>query len=262
MKPDFSEFSYGYAVTEEFSNWQDLRLQTAPEFPSLLDEGKKGKGYDVALKPNGTGLPLFLQFKCAQYIKYTWTTQESKLGLFRKPFYRFDLRPTKYSSQHPSLMDLEAQGNEVYYVAPVFHKTPELDHAYSQRQVINQSIFFRPKDIGSLPDNKTHCISFDETRIAYRLSNPIKVASLEAEQVASRLRMQVRQRGDFALSEDSLSRLANSLIKITNGLRIDENEGESILIHQLPPLRQIAYLSRTFLDCAFFIVSEIGNGNS
>ena len=40
------------------------------------------------------------------------------------------LRPLKHSQQHDLLLDLEQQGNDVYYAAPEFHLPDELNKAY------------------------------------------------------------------------------------------------------------------------------------
>ncbi len=63
MKPEMSEFSYGYALTDELIHWHGTSLTAAPIFPSLYQEGKSGGGYDVMLQRSG--IPLFLQFKLA-----------------------------------------------------------------------------------------------------------------------------------------------------------------------------------------------------
>ena len=63
MKPQISEFSYGYALTDELIHWHGTNLTAAPIFPSLYQEGQVGGGYDLMLQR--PGLPLFLQFKLA-----------------------------------------------------------------------------------------------------------------------------------------------------------------------------------------------------
>jgi len=40
MTPEISEFSYGFALTNEIVAWATLKI--APIFPSLIEEGKKG----------------------------------------------------------------------------------------------------------------------------------------------------------------------------------------------------------------------------
>ena len=51
---DFSEFTFGFALTENFSRSKSLR--GVPVFPSLKEEGQKTGGYDVALD-DGKGIP-------------------------------------------------------------------------------------------------------------------------------------------------------------------------------------------------------------
>jgi hypothetical protein len=65
VKPDFPEFSYGFALTREICERWKRGLKVAPVFPSLIQEGRTGGGYDVLLEP---GFPLFLQFKISQYM--------------------------------------------------------------------------------------------------------------------------------------------------------------------------------------------------
>jgi hypothetical protein len=60
-KCQFSEFSYGYCVTEDLAVGQNMPLTAAPVFPSLVQEGQSGVGYDVRFEL--PGIPLFLQFK-------------------------------------------------------------------------------------------------------------------------------------------------------------------------------------------------------
>lgn len=63
MKPDFSEFSYGYAVTEELASSLKARLVGSPIFPSLYEEGQSGGGYDVKFPTSGAALFSSIQVK-------------------------------------------------------------------------------------------------------------------------------------------------------------------------------------------------------
>jgi len=67
MKPDISEFSYGYVVTEALVRGFGTDISAAPVFPSLVAEGREGGGYDVRIEISG--IPLFLQFKLSDYMK-------------------------------------------------------------------------------------------------------------------------------------------------------------------------------------------------
>ena len=157
MKPNISEFSYGYAITEELIHWNGTNITAAPVFPSLYEEGQPGGGYDVMLKR--PGIPLFLQFKLSDFMVRS-TAQECQDGLFTIPFYRMHLRPSRYSAQHEMLLDLEKDGNEVYYSAPAFHEPVELNEAYINHQVKVRSIWLRPSWIGYLRDGENHHVAF------------------------------------------------------------------------------------------------------
>jgi hypothetical protein len=152
MKPNISEFSYGYALTSELVDQFGLKRAGAPYFPSLKAEGKSG-GFDVQLP----GLPVFLQFKLSDILTTKNAKDQVTLGL---PYYRFHLRALKYSKQHDHLLTLEQCGNLVYYVAPRFHEPRELNGAFTSTRVLVQSAFLAPSAIGALPDQDAHSVSF------------------------------------------------------------------------------------------------------
>jgi len=153
MKPNISEFSYGFALTSEIVKTFGLSGHGAPSFPNQVVEGKPGGGYDMKLP----GLPIFVQFKLSQCLTTKNAKDSSHFGL---PYYRFNIRAQKYSKQHQLLLDLEAKGKKAYYAAPRFHEPSELDDAFSGANVIAQSAFFAPSSIGALPDEKEHSVSF------------------------------------------------------------------------------------------------------
>src|SRR4051794_37173385 len=77
VTPEISEFSYGFALTNELVGW--TALKAAPMFPSLIEEGKKGGGYDVKL--DAPGKPLYLQFKRAHCMTRRSAREISSYGL-------------------------------------------------------------------------------------------------------------------------------------------------------------------------------------
>lgn len=168
MKSTFSEFSYGYAVTEELMKICKAKSPGAPIFPSLYEEGKSG-GYDVKIPTKGK--PIFLQFKLTDCLT-TRNALEYKNGLLSLNYYRMYLRPLKYSNQHNLLLNLERRGRAVYYIAPEFHLVSELHKHYNKQEIIDHSAFFAPSDIGPLPDIHEHYIVFkrNPSTLAYRCS--------------------------------------------------------------------------------------------
>ena len=262
MRPGISEFSYGYAVTEALVRDASLPLTAAPVFPSLLEEGKEGGGYDLLL--NGPGVPLFIQFKLAEYMTGRKGTPEIRDRLFTGPFYRMHLRPLRRSNQHQLLCELEAQGNPVYYIAPAFHETTALNDLYLNKQILRKSVYFKPSTIGPLPDTSDHHVAFQLSGDAYRLSDPAHIQQpfdllTFTEDLVGRLNIQ----GEYALSFENVSLLIRSMIDI---LALDDMFHEqdvsniAMILDDIPGLlEQLSFLSRVFFECNLFIVrTKIG----
>lgn len=172
---EFSEFSYGFAVTEEMIHGWGSRLTAVPYFPTLREEARIG--FDVRLDRNG--IPLFLQFKISEGMT-SRRARECQLGLpMGTPFYRMHLHRMDRSNQHQALLTLEQTGEEVYYVAPRFNRQTEFSLAYFQRRVIARSAFIRPGDIGRILDNQSHWVAFDQMgRRGWRFSEPVEVETI------------------------------------------------------------------------------------
>jgi hypothetical protein len=166
MRPkDLSEFSYGYALTEAIIKAAPSSLKAAPYFPSLIEEGKKGGGYDVKL--SFFGALLYLQFKLSDQMERR-SAKEVKKKLFEPPFFRMPLRSSAKSDQHAMLIALEQSGEQVFYATPEFSTAKGLDEAYLSGRVVQRSCFFRPAEIGELPDQKAHWVAFTaQSPIAY-----------------------------------------------------------------------------------------------
>lgn len=149
LKPDISEFSYGFALTSELIHYYQFPLISAPIFLTQHQESKSG-GYDVALPRQGR--PLFVQFKRCDILTTTGAKHAVEMGL---PYYRMYLRATRYSQQHPLLLKLENEG-EVFYVAPRFHTSVELNKYYFANSIADRSSFIEPSTIGSIDDSNHH----------------------------------------------------------------------------------------------------------
>ncbi|NIG76519.1 hypothetical protein F3J34_23390 [Klebsiella sp. Ap-873] len=156
MKSQFSEFTYGYTLVEELS--RTFGFRSVPTFPSLIDEGRDGGGYDVGL--NIDGLPFFLQFKRTDFLS---RANASHYTTFRGSYYRFNLHAQRHSKQHELLLHLENSGNPVFYVAPKFHKSVELHDNYFNSSISINSIWIQPSSIGKLPDDDEHSICFNKS---------------------------------------------------------------------------------------------------
>ena len=144
-----------------------------PQFPTLRQE--KYSGYDVKIP-----LPsawLYLQFKlCEVLVRKTAKEIKDKHLPLTTPFLRMKLMPEKRSPQHQLLLDLEQQGEKVFYAAPRFHNDRDFRLHYQKRHIIRNSAFIMPSDIGILPDPNEHYVSFDRfAGSGWLLSEPVEV---------------------------------------------------------------------------------------
>jgi hypothetical protein len=212
MKPEISEFSYGYSVTEALAKrWRpDLNSRTGFSFADR--GGGPGGGYDVKLERRG--IPLFLQFKLSECMVRT-SAAEVRQGLLALPFYRMPLRAARYSEQHQLLCELEQAGNSVRYAAPMFHTVVEFNEAYLNGQILRRSIFLRPSGIGPLPDDADHHVAFRDWKAWWFLSDPRRGdAPLDEETFDADVRHDIGERGATALGEPRLRALVHMMIAI------------------------------------------------
>ena len=184
---DISEFSYGFALTESLINWEGVDLTAAPVFPSLLAEGGAGGGYDVRLDRAGA-VALLLQFKLTRRVT-SRRAQEVRKGLLNVPLFRFPVYGSNRSNQHVMLLEQEANGFDVFYVAPSFVTNRALNEHFSTGKVAVNSAWFRPSSIGQLPDAKDHHISFRGSGgTGWVLSDPYPIKeALDADSVSGYL---------------------------------------------------------------------------
>lgn len=160
MKAEFSEFTYGFSLVSELA--KSLSLTAVPIFPSLLEEGKKGGGYDAKLKDKA-GITLNLQFKLSDWMKAK-NAREVGIGghNLTLPYYRFEITSERVSEQHSLLQSLEAIEPFTFYVAPAFHTNDEINAKWASSLVAKSSVFVKPSGIGDLPDLNPHRVCFDD----------------------------------------------------------------------------------------------------
>jgi len=258
MKPKISEFSYGYALTEELIKGFGSSITAAPVFPSLYQEGKKGGGWDVKLKRGG--IPLFIQFKLSHYLKKK-NAKERISGYFSSPYYRMHIRPKKDSKQHELLLELENLGNEVYYSAPGFHEPSELNDAYLGKQVKNKSIWVKPTDVGHINDDDEHYIAFQLLPEKWFFCSKPKIIERDlsfssfSESVISIL----HQKRESALTRESLIELAGKLEEI--GIkRTDISLEDEVLVKEIlsdrHPIELVSYYSSIYFNSQLIILQQ------
>ena len=157
MKAAFNELSYGFAFVNGFVA-KLPRLQSAPIFPTLLEEGLTA-GFDVSL--DYAGSPLFLQFKLSDaLVRSNASYWVQHLG----PYFRFDITNLKISLQHNLLRGLSQFEPDVYYVAPLFFGIADFNNYFLANDIANRSIWVPVSTLPDLVDTDQHQITFVDTK--------------------------------------------------------------------------------------------------
>ena len=188
MNLSYTEFSFGYAFTENLIHSKPTPLNGAPYFPNLVQEGKLG--YDIRI--DLPGAPLFFQYKLPELMVRDTASEISRHSLsgLTTPFFRMHLMRRDISRQHELLIKLESKyPDSVFYATPELHSLQSFNKAYNSGTVHNRSVLFSPREIGSLPDDNPHVVSYCSClSYAWFLSRPRKIRALRLNDVEARLR--------------------------------------------------------------------------
>lgn len=248
MRATFSEFSYGYAVTEELLNWHGLGITAAPKFPSLLAEAKYG--WDLKLTTGG--LPVFLQFKLADGLTRSSAKEIADHGLPLTPtFFRYPITRLSKSIQHTLLCRLNFVHKHVYYASPRFHLEEEFSRYYFSKTIIRRSGFIRPSSIGPLPDDDQHHVSYN--RFGWQfwfLSEPKPVKAVHLPRLMRELRDEVRSAEPLASWSDRLLEETQSVLSEV-GIR---DSGPPPAQDTRSRLERVAHLARTHMNAQLVIL--------
>ncbi len=289
--PEFSEFSFGFALTENLMNGSYLPgVRGAPTFPNLYSEGKAGGGYDVEIPAKG--VPLFLQFKIPQVV--TKSTKKRPAG-FALPYYRMHLLRRKFSLQHQSLLTHAKQRRLVFYSAPLFHTTNNLNSYYDRREVPKNCAFFRPQQIGPL-DDAAHYVAYEKpSKVGWLFSDPVQLEGgidfehfvVEVQRSLSITRVQETNSEFFkSLAEEMIQTVRDTVLHAeylareqslqqrdifspawqvgydeSPQMRAERIEHQSrewfrSLLDRFPPPAAAGYMARFYLDCELIIIGR------
>jgi hypothetical protein len=260
MEPVISEFSYGYAVTQEFVQGLGNLISAPPEFPSLSGEGKMGGGYDVAIHSD---FALFLQFKMAHKMVRD-TAEEVVKGTFTSaPFFRMWITPPWRSDQHELLLELEAavtsEGDEVYYAAPMFHAMDEFSEAYALEEVVQRSLFLPPSAMGKLSDDSVHHVAFDGNQaVVFSKPKTITRHVLTGSQLVERMKAKIRPR-DAHRTPARVVRLSEKLWHLAETRERPERvitPERAALIRRRSPVEQVRFLASAIFGCESLFLRE------
>ena len=255
MKSEFSEFSYGFALTHGLLK-DTPSIDVAPHFPSLVEEGKGGFDVEVGFP----GIPIYLQFKLSDYL----TRRPAKYwDYYHEPYFRFDITPLTVSQQHNLLKDLADSGEEVFYVSPLFWKTTQFNEAFRDNQVAARSMWLPLRRLRHLDDYEPHHVTFTGTADP---SWHTDERNLEGERMEGDFSWQGRyesiedriERGELRqVSEDYLYELRDLLSGIVTrrASEISDNSGRQVQAANI--LGEIDYLLTTCFGVEMVVLRPV-----
>lgn len=176
MRPDFSEFSYGYSLLREIEDRTIAAYGRAgsgrPILPSLREE--KELGFDAAVA--SVGMALFLQFKVGEYVSRrhpnsaTWPE-------YLQAHYRFAIDTGHH--QFDALCRLAALLRQfpaqVAYIAPRFHDASTLTSYHVAGVVLQHSYSCDPLQVDA--DGDVHYRSVRPDGADHRLFSEPRLTS-------------------------------------------------------------------------------------
>ncbi|MUZ73305.1 hypothetical protein GOZ90_11490 [Agrobacterium vitis] len=215
MKVGYTEFSYGYAFTENLIRSHPTGTTGAPVFPNLVQEATLG--YDVEI--NLPAVPLFFQFKLPERMK-KGTAFELSTGScpgLTTPFYRIGLMRNDLSKQHAHLIELEKKHPGcVFYAAPWLFDIHAFNSSYSLGRVFQDTAFFSPGDIGPLPDNKQHTIAYrGDLGHAFFCSDPQEIRCTTFDDVQQKIGALLKQK-QYADASETFRITRNQIVDLAS----------------------------------------------
>ena len=260
MKAEFSEFTYGFSLVDKLA--KVLSCTAVPIFPSLLEEGKEGGGYDARLLSK-KGKILNLQFKLSDWMKTRSAREYKILGdSLPLPYYRFEIMSKRISKQHSLLLELENTYPLTFYAAPAFHLKDKINAHWNSGSVTEHSVFVKPSSIGPLPDSNAHRVCFNASSIvkkqAYFFSVPRKIEVFPFQSFSDFVDKKVDQETDTL--QNSIRRAREQYATAIKNAYLEESDrlSPSTVSEDLPfaHSRDISQL-RNLLNCDLRRLEEI-----
>ena len=223
MKLGYSEFSFGYAFTENMVRDSVERPSGAPVFPNLRQEAQLG--YDVRV--DYPGVPVFFQFKLPDLMMRRSAKEIATLQLpgLSIPFFRMPLMKRDQSDQHIHLINLEKKfRGAVFYATPLLKNNITFNAAYCKASVHRRSGLFSPSEIGPLTDNGSHSVAYKSSSTrAWHCSEPKEITLNTYDNLERTLadRLKMCEDTDFANSVEKVKQVIYR--RLPGSLRMAEN---------------------------------------
>ncbi|WKZ16267.1 MAG: hypothetical protein QY317_02965 [Candidatus Jettenia caeni] len=167
---------------------------------------------------------------------------------YQGPYFRFPVERLGRTRQHNLLVALAAKGEDVFYCAPIFIGNSRLQEYFVRDQVMANSRFFYPGDMGPIADFDQHHVSCDPSgAYGFFHSDPRRIEytlSWEALLKASRQRAV-----DIDYSEALLSKLNASVKEVFGAL-----PSVPVATKEKGLIQNVAYVLRRYFGVGWLIL--------
>jgi hypothetical protein len=140
------------------------------------------------------------------------------------------------SDQHAHLISLENKfPNAVFYATALLDTATAFNQAYGRAEVHTRSALYSPNDIGPLPDDKSHVVSYSATSpIAWRCSVAKDINLLSFEDLIGSVNERLPQRRERTL-EESVQHIREVILPfLPQELRQAESELRARIVARQP----------------------------
>ncbi len=210
-RPEFSEREYEFSFNMEFLRTYSSGTVITPVIPSQRREGSLGYDVKFDITRGSFTTSMFFQHKVSSFASRLTGRNGRFYGCHGGPYYRFPLTKLSRSQQHNLLVSLVDAGHRVFYSAPAFHTSLDLQSGIVRDQILKSSVFVNPKSIGHVADLDTHQITYDPGgKMVYSHSEPREVGpALTWNQLLQPI-------GEVSISLEYLRHFADQLERIAN----------------------------------------------
>lgn len=244
--PDFSEFSFGYALVRQIE--EALGGQTVvPSFPTQPQEANKG--YDVDFLSHG--VPLFIQMKRSEVIwrKSCRECKDPSVTL-SFPFFRMHLHRSNSFRQHFLMQDLEERGNIAIYCTSSIASKEQLDQHYFRGRTFDAAEIFRPLEIILPSLDEAHHVSFNaramQAFVCSEVARPFIRSVAGFDDLLSRLRAHIDRPVEEKLAQ--LERLAGDFSQLGPEQMAARQRSRFVFPARERPTTELEVVGREYMD--------------
>lgn len=199
-------------------------------------------------------------------MKGVWAAEHVINPVINLPYYRFRLRTeTRLGTrnQHYLLVELANSGSLVYYVAPAFYIQYTFNMLFTQKQILQTSVFVEPNRIGHLPGSSKHTVVFHENQLNqyWLCSEPSVIKkSIDFDSFLKSISTYWKMDRVIRYDLNNIQQLKEKMIEIIKETSpffpkaLPFIETLKMIEGNYSLMAQISYLARIYFNCQFLLV--------